>query len=89
MSTTPPPAVAPILLNPTDDVAVVGVDTGAGTRLTIAGITVTTASDIPSGHKVALRAIAADAPVRKYGEIIGYATMAIAPGDHVHVDNLE
>ena len=89
MSTTFPSAVAPILLHPTDDVAVVGVDTPAGTELAIAGITVRTATDVPSGHKVALRAIAPDAPVRKYGEVIGYAVSAIAPGDHVHVDNLE
>lgn len=82
-------APAPILLHPDDDVAVVGVDTPAGTELTARGITVRTASEIPSGHKVALRAIAAGEVVRKYGEPIGVASVAIAPGDHVHVDNLE
>ena len=82
-------APAPILLHPDDDVAVVGVDTPAGTALTARGITVRTASDVPSGHKVALRAIAAGEVVRKYGEPIGFASVAIAPGDHVHVDNLE
>jgi altronate hydrolase len=88
MSVMPVPA-APILLNPADDVAVLGVDTPAGTTLTVAGVTVTTAADIPSGHKVALRAFAPDEPVHKYGEIIGYASAPIAPGDHVHEHNLE
>ena len=52
-------------------------------------MTVTTTADIPSGHKVALRSFAPDEPVRKYGEIIGYASAPIAPGDHVHEHNLE
>lgn len=80
---------APILLHPDDDVAVVGVDTPAGTALTVRGVTVRVASDVPSGHKVALRAIAAGEVVRKYGEPIGFASVPIAPGDHVHVENLE
>ena len=41
------------------------------------------------GHKMALIAIAAGDPVIKYGEVIGRATQAIAPGDHVHLHNLE
>jgi altronate dehydratase small subunit len=41
------------------------------------------------GHKVALMAIPAGDPVIKYGEVIGRATQAIAPGDHVHLHNLE
>ncbi len=84
-----PVPVAPILLHPSDDVAVLGVDTPGGTPLSVAGHAVTTASAIPSGHKVALRPIATDAPVRKYGEIIGYARAPIVPGDHVHEHNLE
>jgi len=43
---------------------------------------------IPAGHKVALRAIAAGEPVRKFGHVIGRATRDIAPGEHVHVHNL-
>lgn len=88
MSATLPAAVAPILLHPADDVAVVGVDTPEGTTLSVNGVTVRTTREIPSGHKVALSAIPEGAPVRKYGEIIGYAIAPIAPGDHVHVDNL-
>ncbi|RFC63402.1 altronate dehydratase [Fulvimarina endophytica] len=43
---------------------------------------------IPSGHKVAIMPIASGAPVIKYGQVIGAASLAIAPGDHVHVHNL-
>jgi len=44
--------------------------------------------DLPFGHKVALRALQAGEPVRKYGQAIGVADKAIAVGDHVHVHNL-
>ncbi|WP_265515867.1 UxaA family hydrolase [Nitratireductor luteus] len=43
---------------------------------------------IPFGHKVALEAIAEGAPVRKFGQIIGFAKTAIAPGEWVHEHNL-
>ncbi len=44
---------------------------------------------IPAGHKVAVRAIAEGEPIRRYGQIIGFASAAIAPGQHVHVHNCE
>ena len=40
-----------------------------------------------SGHKVARVAMAAGAPVIKFGQFIGQATVAIAAGDHVHTHN--
>lgn len=40
------------------------------------------------GHKIALHAIAQGEPVRRYGSIIGFATQAIQPGEHVHTHNL-
>jgi altronate dehydratase len=43
---------------------------------------------VPRGHKFALHAIATGAPVRRYGQIIGQASRPIAPGEHVHVQNL-
>jgi altronate hydrolase len=78
----------PIHLQPSDDVATVSADTPADSELWVGDVRVVTSSDVPAGHKVALRAIPADEAVRKYGEVIGYATAAIAPGDHVHVHNL-
>lgn len=43
---------------------------------------------IPAGHKVAVKPIAVGEPVMRYGQIIGFATVPIAPGQHVHVQNI-
>lgn len=43
---------------------------------------------VPDGHKFALGAIRHGDAVRRYGQIIGFATQDIAPGDHVHSHNL-
>ena len=43
---------------------------------------------IPAGHKVAVKPIASGEAVRRYGQIIGFATSAIAPGQHIHTHNL-
>jgi altronate hydrolase len=44
---------------------------------------------IPRGHKIALSAISAGQAVRKYDQLIGYAAVDIAKGDHVHSHNLD
>ena len=41
------------------------------------------------GHKVALTAIEPGSPVRKYGQIIGFASKPIAAGAWVHVHNVK
>src|SRR5580658_1954786 len=43
---------------------------------------------IPPGHKAAVRAIRKDEPALKFGQIIGFATQDIAPGDWVHEHNI-
>jgi (2R)-sulfolactate sulfo-lyase subunit alpha len=43
---------------------------------------------IPLGHKVALVALGEGAEVIEYGERVGVARLAIAPGEHVHVHNI-
>lgn len=73
-------------LSPVDDVVVALRDLQPGDRL--GGLAVTCRSAIPRGHKVAIRDVSVGEPVRKYGEVIGYATEKIAVGDHVHVHNL-
>ena len=73
-----------IRINARDDVATLLEDADAGAH--IDGVTLGEA--IPRGHKVAMTAIPAGAPVRKYGVPIGLARHPIAPGDHVHSDNL-
>jgi altronate hydrolase len=44
---------------------------------------------IPVGHKLATRIIERDSAVYKYGQIIGFASRIIKPGEHVHGHNLE
>ncbi|WP_226780240.1 UxaA family hydrolase [Oceaniglobus trochenteri] len=50
---------------------------------------VTTTGLIPSGHKIATRAIAKGEQIRKYAQFIGLASEDIAPGSHVHTHNTE
>jgi len=51
-------------------------------KLTVVGL-------VPPGHKIATRAIKAGQPVRRYDQIIGFASRDIAPGEHVHTENVE
>jgi len=46
-------------------------------------------SNIPFGHKFALKDIPKGGEVIKYGEEIGAATQNISTGDYVHVHNVE
>ena len=49
-----------------------------------------TASErVPRGHKMAIAPIAPGEPVRKFGQIIGFASQPIAPGQWVHEHNVE
>ncbi len=43
---------------------------------------------VPRGHKMAVTAIRENEPVRKFGQIIGFATKHVAPGDWVHEHNV-
>ncbi len=49
---------------------------------------ITLVSDIPSGHKFALRDIKKGDSVIKYGEPIGQSLAKITRGEHVHVHNV-
>ncbi len=44
-------------------------------------------SRVPKGHKMAVRAIAEGEAILKFGQIIGFATAPIRPGEHVHSHN--
>jgi altronate dehydratase len=77
-----------LVLHAADDVAVALADLPAGPAKLGAGAELMLAAPIPLGHKVARHAIAAGAPVRKYGAVIGEALAPIAAGEHVHVHNL-
>ncbi|MGX5720884.1 UxaA family hydrolase [Shinella zoogloeoides] len=81
--------ISPVIrLNPADNVGVARTAIPSGTAIAEGGEIVIAHTDIPSGHKVALRAIAPGEAVLKYGQIIGVSTGTIAPGDHVHLHNL-
>jgi len=75
-----------IRLHPDDTVVVAARDLPAGTVLSDPPVTVRT--DVPAGHKVAVRPVARGDLVRKFGQVIGAATTDIEPGDHVHAHNL-
>ena len=75
-----------IRLHPQDDVVIARLEIAGGTVLTKENVRA--AGPIPAGHKIAVRAVAQGAPVRRYDQIIGFATRDIAAGEHVHVHNL-
>jgi altronate hydrolase len=75
-----------IRIHPQDNVVIARRQLLGGTVLADEGVTV--AGLVPPGHKVATRNIAMGEPVRRYDQIIGMATKAIAAGEHVHTHNL-
>ena len=74
-----------IRLAPEDNVVVARVDILSGTE--IPGEGVTALDVVPAGHKIAARPIAVGDPVRKYDQIIGFASEPVEAGAHVHVHN--
>jgi len=84
------PAPEILRLHPADDVAVATRPLAAGTQVVGEGVQrpIGIIEAIPAGHKVALVSIAEGAPVRKYGQVIGFADADIAAGAHIHTHNL-
>jgi altronate hydrolase len=80
-----PAAPLSIRLHANDNVVVARADILPGTALE----GVTAAGHVPAGHKMATSRIAKGQAVRKYDQIIGFATADIAPGEHVHTHNIE
>lgn len=78
-----------IKINPADNVAVAIDPLKKGDRLTVDGVEIVVAEDIPAGHKVALRDFAADEHIVKYGYPIGHARAAIAKGAWVNEKNIK
>jgi altronate dehydratase len=77
-----------ILLHESDSVAVLKTPVKAGDELRNGLLHVQIGSNISAGHKIAVAEIPEGAPVRKYGQVIGFAKGRIMPGDHVHSHNL-
>ncbi len=75
-----------IRLNAADNVVTAKTTLPAETD--IPGEHVTTRREVPVGHKIATCAIEAGDAVRKYNQVIGFATEPVRPGDHVHTHNI-
>jgi (2R)-sulfolactate sulfo-lyase subunit alpha len=84
-----------LLHEPQDDVGVAVIDLKKGTTvgaLTLEGKAageVKLLNNVPLGHKVAMREMAKDKPVIKYGRAVGKAVLPIARGAHVHTHNVK
>ena len=76
-----------IRLNPADDVVIARVEIAEGTTLLKEG-NVRVAARVPAGHKIAVRELKSGSPVRRYNQIIGFASRQIHAGEHVHVHNI-
>ena len=74
-----------IRLDPADNVVTATRTLEAGTAVD----DVVTTAIIPRNHKLASRDIKAGEAVRKYAQVIGYATEVIVAGGHVHTHNVE
>jgi altronate dehydratase len=79
---------AALVISERDNVATALQPLEPGRELTLAGLTIPVREAVPSGHKIALRAIHTGEAVIKYGSPIGLATAEIAPGAHVHTHNV-
>jgi altronate hydrolase len=44
--------------------------------------------NIPAGHKASIQRIPAGSAIIKYGQVIGFASIDIEPGSHVHIHNV-
>ncbi|MFL6415680.1 MAG: UxaA family hydrolase [Bryobacteraceae bacterium] len=86
-----PPATeenAAILLNRQDNIAVARVPLSPGQPIQVGDKSVTALESIQPGHKVAITDVPTGGPVFRYGEVIGFARVAIPAGSHVHEHNL-
>ena len=80
-----------IQIHPADTVAVALRPIPKGTAVTLPGAAqaVAAAEDIPQGHKLALRPIAAGEDIIKYGFPIGHATADVPAGGWLHTHNVK
>jgi len=78
-----------LLLDEADNVLVAISRIKRGETIALEGASIALPADLPIGHKLARRAIAAGEKVIKYRAPIGSATIDIAVGAHVHVHNVK
>ncbi len=78
-----------LLLRSEDHVAVARTDLAPGMALEHEGRKIIVRDPVPAGHKLAIHPVSPGEPIRKYGQIIGFATRPISVGEHVHLHNLD
>lgn len=78
-----------LLLSPKDNVLVVRAALEAGETVRLEAGRVSMGPRIGLGHKLARVPIAKGEKIIKYGAPIGSASADIAPGEHVHLHNLQ
>ncbi len=78
-----------LLLHPDDNVAYVRQTIPAGSPVRVGRYEFKAQEVVEQGHKIALTTITAKQPIRRYGQVIGYATESIQPGEWVHRHNME
>src|SRR5207249_7695051 len=78
-----------VLLRGDDNVAVAARPIPKGFVVEVGGRAIEVREPIALGHKVALVEIGVGEPVRKYGQIIGFASRVIPAGSWVHVHNVK
>ena len=92
MSESNIPGIDAIAIDESDNVATCLHNIEAGAAISIMSgkevLSLTATDPIPRGHKIALDAITDGEVIRKYGEVIGKASAAIANGCHVHTHNV-
>lgn len=88
MSTTDNRLPPLLLLHPDDNIVVARRDIAAGESVELDGEAFVIPARVELGHKLARRAIAANARVLKYGAPIGSMKVGVNRGEHVHLHNL-
>lgn len=78
-----------ISLHPDDNIVVAARNVPEGAVVDVNGRTITAREGIDLGHKLATKLIPKGAPVRKFGQTIGFATVDIVVGSWVHTHNVE
>ncbi|HAO50747.1 MAG TPA: galactarate dehydratase, partial [Runella sp.] len=76
-----------IKTSPNDNVAIVATPSGLKRGSIVLGSTVLV-ENIPMGHKVALQTLEMGDEVRRYGQVIGYATRTIEKGSWINEGNI-
>jgi len=81
-----------LLIHPDDTAAIVLEEVKKGETIMVSRenrpITITALDPIPVYHKIAFQNVGKGEKVKKYGEQIGVASVAIQKGEHIHEHNL-